>query len=83
MFGRFSIMNFTDFSPTVFDKASGQAIDTSQQAGPGEGSVISTSIGTNYIVSPTFLLDGNVALYAHRAQYLSDSIRSEHRHWTC
>jgi hypothetical protein len=61
MFGRFSIMNFTDFSPTVFDKASGQAIDTSQQAGPGEGRVISTSIGTNYIVSPTFLLDGNVA----------------------
>lgn len=61
MFGRFSIMNFTDFSPTVFDKASGQAIDTSQQAGPGQGRVISTSIGMNYIVSPTFLFDGNVA----------------------
>jgi hypothetical protein len=61
MFGRFSIMNFTDFSPTVFDQASGQAIDTSQQAGPGQGRVISTSIGSNYIVSPTFLLDGTIA----------------------
>jgi hypothetical protein len=61
MFGRFSILNFTTFSPTPFDKASGQAIDTSQQAGPGQGRVISTSIGMNYIVSPTFLLDGTIA----------------------
>jgi len=61
MFGRFSILNFTTWSPTPFDKASGGAIDTSQQAGPGEGRFISTAIGANYIVSPTFLLDGNVA----------------------
>lgn len=61
MFGRFSILNFTTFSPTPFDKASGGAIDTSQQAGPGQGRVISTSIGMNYIVNPTFLLDGTMA----------------------
>ncbi|MGH9667741.1 MAG: TonB-dependent receptor domain-containing protein, partial [Bryobacteraceae bacterium] len=61
VFGRFSILNFTTFSPTPFDQASGQSIDTSQQAGPGQGRIISSAIGTNYIVSPTFLLDGNVA----------------------
>jgi hypothetical protein len=61
MFGRFSILNFTTWSPTPFDKASGSAIDTSQQAGPGEGRFISTTAGANYIVRPTFLLDGNIA----------------------
>ncbi len=61
MFGRFSILNFTTYSPTPFDKASGGAIDTSQQAGPGQGRVISTSIGATYIVSPTLLLDGTTA----------------------
>ena len=33
MFGRFSILNFDITAPSVFDKASGGAIDTSQQAG--------------------------------------------------
>lgn len=61
MFGRFSILNFTTFSPTPFDKASGGAIDSSQQAGPGQGRVISTSIGGTYILSPTLLLDGTTA----------------------
>jgi len=61
MFGRFSILNFSTFSPTPFDQASGQSIDTSQQAGPGEGRIISTTIGMNYIATPTFLVDGNVA----------------------
>jgi hypothetical protein len=60
VFGRFSILNFTTFSPTPFDKASGQSIDTSQQAGPGQGRIISSTIGTNYIVTPAFLLDGNI-----------------------
>ena len=35
-FGRFSILNFTDWAPTPFDQASGGAIDTSQQAGFGK-----------------------------------------------
>jgi hypothetical protein len=61
MFGRFSILNFTAFSPTPFDKASGGAIETAQQAGPGQGRTISTSMGATYIVSPTFLLDGTIA----------------------
>ncbi len=60
VFGRFSILNFTTFSPTPFDKASGQSIDTSQQAGPGQGRIISSTIGTNYIATPTFLVDGNI-----------------------
>ena len=66
MFGRFSILDFTDWAPTPFDKASGEAIDTSQQAGHGQGRVISTTMGMNYIVSPTFLLDGNIG-YARMA----------------
>ena len=61
IFGRFSILNFNTFSPTPFDKASGQSIDTSQQAGPGQGRIISTALGTTYIIRPTFLLDGNIA----------------------
>lgn len=66
MFGRFSILNFTDWAPTPFDKASGEAIDTSQQAGHGQGRVISTTVGMNYIVSPTLLIDGNIG-YARMA----------------
>jgi hypothetical protein len=61
MFGRFSILNFTANSPTPFDKASGGAIDTSQQAGPGQGRVISTSTGATYIAGPTLVLDGTTA----------------------
>src|SRR5436305_14667144 len=61
MFGRCSILNFTTFSPTPFDQASGSSIDTSQQAGPGEGRIISTTMGMNYIATPTFLVDGNIA----------------------
>lgn len=60
MFGRFSILNFTVWSPTPFDKASGGAIDSGQQAGYGEGRVISTSMGFTYIFKPTFLMDGNI-----------------------
>jgi hypothetical protein len=65
-FGRFSILNFSDWAPTPFDQASGGAIDTSQQAGFGEGRTISTTLGANYVVSPTFLLDGNIG-YARMA----------------
>ena len=60
MFGRFSILNFTVWSPTPFDKASGEAIDTSQQAGHGEGRIMSAIMGATYIVSPTFLIDASI-----------------------
>jgi hypothetical protein len=60
MFGRFSILNYTVWSPTPFDKASGEAIDTAQQAGTGEGRIISTIIGATYIATPTFLIDASV-----------------------
>jgi hypothetical protein len=66
MFGRFSMLDFSVWAPTPFEEASGEAIDTSQQAGHGQGRVISTTMGMNYIVSPTFLLDGNIA-YARMA----------------
>jgi hypothetical protein len=65
-FGRFSILNFTNWAPTPFDEASGGAIDTSQQAGYGEGRTISTTIGFNYVATPTFLVDGNMG-YARMA----------------
>jgi hypothetical protein len=60
LFERFSILNFDIVSPTPFDQASGGAIEPGQQAGYGYGRTISTTFGANYIVSPTFLLDGNV-----------------------
>ncbi len=59
MFGRFSILNFDITSPSVFDKASGGAIESGQQAGYGYGRVITTTYGANYIVSPGLLIDGN------------------------
>jgi len=59
MFGRFSILNFDITAPSVFDKASGGAIESGQQAGYGYGRIITTTYGANYVVSPTFLIDGN------------------------
>ena len=59
MFGRFSILNFDITSPSVFDKASGGAIESGQQAGYGYGRVITMTYGANYIVSPNLLIDGN------------------------
>jgi hypothetical protein len=60
IFGRFSILNFTVWSPTPFDKASGQAIDTAQQAGYGQGRIMSATSGATYILSPTVLLDASI-----------------------
>jgi len=59
MFGRFSILNFDITSPTPFDKASGGAIESAQQAGYGYGRIVTTTYGANYIVSPNLLVDGN------------------------
>ena len=59
MFGRFSILNFDITSPSVFDKASGGAIESGQQAGYGYGRIVTTTYGANYIVSPNLLIDGN------------------------
>jgi hypothetical protein len=59
MFGRFSILNFDITSPSVFDKASGGAIESGQQAGYGYGRITTMTYGANYIVSPNLLIDGN------------------------
>ena len=59
MFGRFSILNFSITSPSVFDKASGGPIESGQQAGYGYGRIVSLTYGANYILAPTLLLDGN------------------------
>ena len=59
MFGRFSILNFDITSPTPFDKASGGAIETAQQAGFGYGRIVTFTYGANYIASPNLLIDGN------------------------
>jgi hypothetical protein len=60
MFERFSILNFDITSPSVFDQASGGAIESGQQAGYGYGRTISTTFGANYILTPNLLLDGNI-----------------------
>ncbi len=59
VFDRFSILNFDINSPSVFDQASGGAIENGQQAGYGYGRTISTTFGANYILTPNLLLDGN------------------------
>jgi hypothetical protein len=59
MFGRFSILPFSQIAPVPFGEASGPPIDSTNQAGYGEGLTINTSVGMNYVVTSTFLLDGN------------------------
>ena len=48
VFERFSILNFDITAPSVFDQASGGAIESGQQAGYGYGRTISTTFGANY-----------------------------------
>ena len=61
-FGRMSLLNFDTISPTPFDKASGGAIESAQQAGHGYGRTLILTGGATYIVSPTLLIDGNVGI---------------------
>lgn len=60
LFERFSILNFDVTAPSVFNEASGGAIESGQQWGYGYGRTISTTFGANYVVTPNLLLDGNV-----------------------
>ena len=74
MFGRVSVLNFDINSPSVFDQASGGAIESGQQAGYGYGRTISSTFGANYIVTPNLLLDGNFG-YTRMSPSVADMSR--------
>src|SRR6185312_10730604 len=61
LFSRFSILPFDQIAPVPFGRAIGPPIESGNQPGLGEGLTINTTVGMNYIVTPTFLIDGNFA----------------------
>lgn len=78
VFGRFSILNFTTFSPTPFDKASGKSIDTSQgRTGPGAHY---QQHHRNELHRDAGVPAGRQhRIHATRARHAADSVRAEHR----
>jgi hypothetical protein len=59
-FGRYSIEPSQLFDPQALGSAGGQAIDNGQP-GNSPGRIQSASIGATYSITPTLLLDGNIA----------------------
>ena len=57
-FGRFSFLNYSDLTPTVFgDALLGRPIGGSSNPGHGSGQTYSATVGGSYLVSPTFIID--------------------------
>lgn len=56
VFGRFSRFNYSVFDPHVLGAAGGQGVATAFPGNDG-GTVNSTTIGGNFVVTPTFLID--------------------------
>jgi len=74
MFGRFSFLHYSVVQPTFFgDTLMGDALSAGGQysgnSGTGSGDSYNFSAGTNYIFSPTFLIDG----YFGFARFITDS----------
>ena len=58
VFGRFSFLHYTDFTPTVFGTALlGRPIGGSSNPGHGHGETYSSTFGGTYTFTPTFILD--------------------------
>ena len=58
VFGRFSFLHYTDFTPTVFGAAlQGRPIGGSSNPGNGHGETYSTTIGGTYTFTPSFVMD--------------------------
>lgn len=58
VFGRFSFLHYTDFTPTVFGTAmQGTPIGGSSNPGNGHGNTYSSTFGGTYSFTPTLVLD--------------------------
>jgi hypothetical protein len=59
VFGRFSFLHYTDFTPTAFANtgAQGPPIGGSSNPGNGHGNTYSSTFGGTYTLTPTFVVD--------------------------
>ena len=59
VFGRFSFLHYSDFTPTVFEStgALGRPIGGSSNPGHGHGETYSTTFGATYTFKPNFTMD--------------------------
>lgn len=58
VFGRFSFLHYSDFTPTVFgEHLVGRPIGGSSNSGHGHGETYSSTFGGTYTVSPRFIVD--------------------------
>src|SRR5437763_6078491 len=59
VFGRFSFLHYSDFTPTVFQSrgALGRPIGGSSNPGHGHGETYSTTFGSTYTFKPNFIMD--------------------------
>jgi hypothetical protein len=58
VFGRFSFLHYTDFTPTAFGSyMQGSPIGGSSNPGHGHGNTYSSTFGGTYTFTPTFILD--------------------------
>ena len=58
MFGRFSFLHYSDFTPTVFGpQLIGRPIGGSSNSGHGHGETYSTTVGGTYTFAPNFVMD--------------------------
>jgi len=66
MFSRFSLLDMNYLNGTTFgDVLGGAQIRSPGNPGQGDSRVYSFSTGMTYIVSPTFIIDGNIGIVAH------------------
>jgi Carboxypeptidase regulatory-like domain/TonB dependent receptor-like, beta-barrel/TonB-dependent Receptor Plug Domain len=74
LFGRFSVLDYSNLQPTVFGEALvGEALTAfgggGGNAGTGSGNTYNFSVGANYVVTPRFLIDANLGF----VRFITDS----------
>ena len=59
VFGRFSVLHYSDFTPTIFQStgAQGRPIGGSSNPGHGHGETYSTTFGATYAFRPNLIMD--------------------------
>ena len=63
VFGRFSFLHYSDFTPTVFGEALvGRPIGGSSNPGHGHGETYNTTFGGVYTLKPNFVIDAYFGL---------------------
>ncbi|MPY90281.1 MAG: TonB-dependent receptor plug domain-containing protein [Luteitalea sp.] len=66
MFSRFSVLDMDYLNGTTFgEQLGGAQIRSPGNPGKGNSRVYSFSTGATYIVSPNFIIDGNIGIVAH------------------